>query len=695
MAYDNSINIGAPPLLWSNVYEAFQQINENFTIIGTSISRTVPFNIAHVELSNPVRVVIVSTESSVSTGDRIFIQNTGISQLDNNTYYVTKISDNEFELYTDADRTTSVDGAGYDAYSSGGGEIQGLTSLTDLNFEEFNSNLIPLTTAEFTLGATNNRWKELHVSEFINDVGETNGIWLGLAQIKGIGSTVDLPANSTVNGSLIIDPNKTFFKAVEVDNGNSVVANEFSDTINFISGDSIRLTVDSAAEQITIDNTGVTSNVGGTGINVSSAKGDVTITNTGVTELSNTTTIVDARATGSGIAVSSTTGNVTITNTGILDVASGFGINATNSDGQVSLNVNTSVIPTSAFTRVHIDGDLVVNDLIADGISDAINFIQGYGISLSNNAGTDTMTIAVDQNLDISGSVFGDDSTKLVDAVESKIVGNIDTNLIETAIITSQGGNLNTSGQTLIIGAANGTDFGGILVIGGGTGTNGLGGGVGIAGGTGSNGVGGNVSVSGGTGSTDGAGASLSGGTGSGGDGGLVTVAGGTGSAGNGGGVTIVGGSGSVTDGIINIGTLNTSAVNIANAVIAGDLTGSVFADDSTLLVDAVDGRFNGNLTGDVTGDVTGSVFADDSTMLIDGVDGKIVGPVESTRIVGNFIGSVFADDSTQIIDGDNGTVVYSATTPSDWNGAPPTSIGEAIDRLATLVKTLNGGTGA
>lgn len=37
----------------------------------------------------------------------------------------------------------------------------------------------------------------------------------------------------------------------------------------------------------------------------------------------------------------------------------------------------------------------------------------------------------------------------------------------------------------------------------------------------------------------------------------------------------------------------------------------------------------------------------------------------------------------------------YNATTPTDWNGTAPTTIGDAIDRLAALVKTLNSGTGA
>jgi len=34
-----------------------------------------------------------------------------------------------------------------------------------------------------------------------------------------------------------------------------------------------------------------------------------------------------------------------------------------------------------------------------------------------------------------------------------------------------------------------------------------------------------------------------------------------------------------------------------------------------------------------IDGDLTGSVFADDSTILVDGVDGKIVGPVETSQI--------------------------------------------------------------
>ena len=89
------------------------------------------------------------------------------------------------------------------------------------------------------------------------------------------------------------------------------------------------------------------------------------------------------------------------------------------------------------------------------------------------------------------------------------------------------------------------------------------------------------------------------------------------------------------------IGQDSTVIVNASTNTFNGDLTGSVFADDSSLLVDAVNaiipaavvsgtltndltGNVTGNTTGYHTGDVLGSVFADDSTLLVDAVNGLI-----------------------------------------------------------------------
>lgn len=40
------------------------------------------------------------------------------------------------------------------------------------------------------------------------------------------------------------------------------------------------------------------------------------------------------------------------------------------------------------------------------------------------------------------------------------------------------------------------------------------------------------------------------------------------------------------------------------------------------------------------------------------------------------------------------GGASYVPSTPSDWNGIPPSTISEALDRCATLLSVLNGGTG-
>jgi hypothetical protein len=66
--------------------------------------------------------------------------------------------------------------------------------------------------------------------------------------------------------------------------------------------------------------------------------------------------------------------------------------------------------------------------------------------------------------------------------------------------------------------------------------------------------------------------------------------------------------------------TVNLSAFD--GPIVADALKGSVFADDSGILVDAIDKKFYG--------DLNGSVFADDSSMLVDGVNGLIVGDISS-----------------------------------------------------------------
>ena len=64
-------------------------------------------------------------------------------------------------------------------------------------------------------------------------------------------------------------------------------------------------------------------------------------------------------------------------------------------------------------------------------------------------------------------------------------------------------------------------------------------------------------------------------------------------------------------------------------------------------------------------------------------------------QITGDLRGSVFADNSTLLVNGIEGTISYYPANASDWSGTPPSTVNEALDRLANLVKTLNSGTGA
>ena len=108
-----------------------------------------------------------------------------------------------------------------------------------------------------------------------------------------------------------------------------------------------------------------------------------------------------------------------------------------------------------------------------------------------------------------------------------------------------------------------------------------------------------------------------------------------------------------------SIGIGNAGSTTTINGTVAmpAVVSGSITADDSMSITTATgDGnaisigpagtnrvinltadsiRFFGPVTSGITGDITGSVFGDDSTVLVDGNNNKVVGDVESTNIHG------------------------------------------------------------
>lgn len=366
MAFNSNITPGRPPLLWSDMYDAFVKVNENFDILVATVG----------------------------------------------------------------------DGSG----------------LTPVDFSSLDTDVSPSVDNLRSLGNITNKWKAVFAGEHtVSD--PLNGLWAGNAQIKGIGLTVNLPAGTTIGGdpltgigtNLIIDADKTFFKTAQVDNAESVVANEFADTLNLNSGIAMQLVVDSAAESITFNNTGVIGLFAGSGVSVDAAVGNVTVSNTGVRSLQSVTALPSGRSSGAGINVNGSTGdNLRITNTGILEVQQGFGITVStdNATGIATVSFNSGVAPQTAFTRFHIDGDNSVNDIVSDSIADIFNLSQGYGITLTNDALSDTLTIAVNSRIDIVGSVFADNSTLLVDGPGGRIPAEVVQGTFTGSVVGNVTGNV-------------------------------------------------------------------------------------------------------------------------------------------------------------------------------------------------------------------------------------------------------------
>lgn len=102
------------------------------------------------------------------------------------------------------------------------------------------------------------------------------------------------------------------------------------------------------------------------------------------------------------------------------------------------------------------------------------------------------------------------------------------------------------------------------------------------------------------------------------------------------------------------------------------DIRGNIYGDDSTLLVDAINGQIvgpinttsivsSGNIVGNLVGDVVGGVTGN----LVGNTTGTHYGNVFGT-LDGDMTGSLFADDSTLVVSGINGAIHSSVFTPNN-----------------------------
>jgi cytoskeletal protein CcmA (bactofilin family) len=124
---------------------------------------------------------------------------------------------------------------------------------------------------------------------------------------------------------------------------------------------------------------------------------------------------------------------------------------------------------------------------------------------------------------------------------------------------------------------------------------------------------------------------------------------------------------------------VGTGNININGAVqadqftgsLVGDVVGSVFADDSTIIVNGQ----TGVVTASLVGDVNGSVFGDDSTVLVDSVNNVLSAQLANIETL-NFLEQGLALDGVNIKSSNNGESKIRLVRPNALPNGSPVAIG-------------------
>ena len=312
-----------------------------------------------------------------------------------------------------------------------------------VDLENLAGNLSPNTSGAFFLGSSDNRWKALYLT--------TDGIDIGGAVVfSPDGAAVNLPAGSTVGGELIKNPAEASFKNIAVSGQTTVSADNYTDTVTF-AGTDINITTNAATDTVTFVNNGVTQ-LNGTAneIGVSgTGKGNVTLTNLGVTQLVGTAGQIGVSGTLSGGR-----GQVTLTNLGVTSISAGTGISISPVGGTGAVTITNDLPDTFGFRTIAVVGQ---SSVVAEVREDTLTLTAGTNIFITTVPGTDTITISSTTSFDLKGSVFGDDSSILVDAVGNYIYGNVSATTLRTAetkiALGSGAGSIAQGAQAVAIGS--------------------------------------------------------------------------------------------------------------------------------------------------------------------------------------------------------------------------------------------------
>jgi hypothetical protein len=257
----------------------------------------------------------------------------------------------------------------------------GVVDLTNLS-----SDITPSASGVHDLGSATKRWKDLYLTG--------NSLYLGDALVTATGSSVNLPAGSTIGGQLIRNPAETSFKTVRISGQGDVIADDFAGVLT-LSGSGIDITTVPGSDTVTFANTGVNSIVSGNvGISVSGTT-TRTITNEGVLSLTGTT---------GQIGVSTSTGAITLTNLGVTKINAGPGITLVGgvSTGEVTITNGSPNILQNLWRFIAVTGQTTLDPLNANS---TLTITNGSGINVTTSALNNSVTITSTGVTTLAGTI--------------------------------------------------------------------------------------------------------------------------------------------------------------------------------------------------------------------------------------------------------------------------------------------------
>jgi hypothetical protein len=428
-----TISSNSPPIIWSTVDQAFNDINDNFNEIYASIGGTgveftdlgtdlIPRFTEQYDLGSAAKrwKDLYLSGSSLYLGDAVITSTGSALNLPAGSTIGGAVLDNEYfrEIAIAGQTNIVADVGGNDILTIAAGNT-GITLTTNAATNTLtisNSGVTQLTqglgiTVSGSTGSitiTNNGVRSLTqgagitLSGTANDITVTNNGVISVVTDPGSGITLDTSVPNVVrvtNSAPNIVQNT--FRYVQVSGDPTVIdSGTGAATLTFATGSGISLTPNAVTRSVTVNNTGVTSLAGSTGISVNSATGSVNITNTGVTSLT----------AGDGMSVSAATGGITITNTrygfqnisvagqgavqadnvtDTLVLVAGENVTITTNPSNDSITINATV-PETGITFATIDTGSTVVDIPA---GQTLTFIAGTNITLDTDAAAGSITI--------------------------------------------------------------------------------------------------------------------------------------------------------------------------------------------------------------------------------------------------------------------------------------------------------------